>query len=232
VCSCSSLAYSSSVAGWPSSALRARLGQWWDCRVYDASYGSTETGTLAASCPAGQLHLLTTANYFELDSGSGLSGLPVSGTGRLVVTPLNLYARPLLRFDTGDDAVVGGGCRCGSLRPTVEILGRASETVWVKGSPLTVRAVEDVVYGATTATGYLVEIDERGGYGRLVLERDTDTDRACEPPQHAAVQRWSQDRLGLRWDDVVFVNALPATTKSGGSQKNWKRSNIRLVGAP
>jgi phenylacetate-CoA ligase len=97
--------------------LRRRLAAWWQCSVYDASYGSTETGTLAATCAAGRQHLLTTTNYFELATAGGISPLPGSGDGRLVVTPLNLYARPLLRLDTGDEVTVGGECACGSRKP-------------------------------------------------------------------------------------------------------------------
>jgi phenylacetate-CoA ligase len=47
-----------------------------------------------------------------------------------------------------------------------------------------------------------------------------------------SVQHASWQHLGLRWDAVAFVNTLPANTKSGGSLKNWKRSNVRRVEAP
>jgi hypothetical protein len=57
--------------------MRARIGTWWDARCYDISYGSTETGTLAASCVDGSLHMLTAANYFELSTESGIE--PVHG---------------------------------------------------------------------------------------------------------------------------------------------------------
>lgn len=210
-------------------ALRERLGRWWGATAYDASYGSTETGTLAATCPQGQLHLLTTANYFELADGPHVGPLPEQGTGRLVVTPLNLHARPLVRLDTGDQVEVGGGCDCGDRTPVVIVDGRASEALRVRDAELTVRAVENVVYGATTATGYLLEVDAAGDYARLLLERDRDTDRVDEDVALETVRQRSAAELGLSWDAVVFVNALPVTTKSGGSQKSWKRSNIRLV---
>ena len=49
------------------------------CRCYDISYGSTETGTLAASCREGSLHLLTATNYFELGTDEGLVRRPDPG---------------------------------------------------------------------------------------------------------------------------------------------------------
>ena len=210
-------------------AMRERLGAWWGATAFDASYGSTETGTLAATCADGNLHLLMAANHFELATDDGVVPLPESGRGRLVVTPLNLHARPLIKLDTGDEAVVSSGCACGSPSPVVSISGRSSDALSLRGSALTLRAVEDVVYRASSSTGYLIELDREGQYGRLLLERDVDADRGSEASQREAVQDASATALGLRWDDVSFVNTLPATTKSGGSQKSWKRSNIRIV---
>ncbi|QUQ68839.1 phenylacetate--CoA ligase family protein [Kutzneria sp. CA-103260] len=211
-------------------ALRSRLGDWWGADVYDASYGSTETGTLAATCPQDRMHLLTTANYFELAAPDGtVTPLSEGARGRLVVTPLNLYARPLLRLDTGDEVVVTERCVCGNAAPVIEVGGRSSDVLRVRGVPLTVRAVEEIVYGVTASTGYLLEADTTGDHARLLLERDVDGDRGREGAEIAAVQDAFDAGLGIRWDSVSFVNLLPRTTKAGGSQKSWKRSNIRIV---
>ncbi|MDS1271522.1 hypothetical protein RIF23_14580 [Lipingzhangella sp. LS1_29] len=211
-------------------AMRRRLGQWWEASVYDASYGSTETGTLAATCREDHLHLLTSANYIELDQGDRTVPLTAaSGTGDLVVTPLNLHARPLLRYATGDRAEVSDGCACGGAAPVVRILGRGTDGLRVHGVALTPGVVEEVVYGATTATGYLLETDSHGKTARLLLERGVGTDRSLEGRMAEELQRRSREHLGTEWDEVTFVNTLPANTKSGGSQKSWKRSNIRIV---
>nr|WP_233628298.1 phenylacetate--CoA ligase family protein [Saccharopolyspora sp. HNM0986] len=208
---------------------RARLGQWWDASAFDASYGSTETGTLATSCANDQLHLLTATNYFELATDDGAAPLSDSGAGRLVVTPLNLHARSLLRLDTGDDVKISSACECGDEAPVVQVVGRSSDALQVRNANLTVRAVEEVVFGATESTGYLMEADSAGQFARLILERDVNWDRDSETDMTARLQALSQDNLGLQWDEVVFVNQLPATTKSGASQKNWKRSNFRVL---
>ncbi|MFE5570978.1 phenylacetate--CoA ligase family protein [Amycolatopsis japonica] len=211
---------------------RARLGLWWDAAALDASYGSTETGTLAAGCARDRLHLLTATNYFELADDDGtVRPLPESGAGRLVVTPLNLHARCVLRLDTGDDVRLGAQCDCGDRAPVIEVVGRGSDAVAVRGAKLTVRAVEEVVYGETEATGYLMETDAPGAFARLILERDVHWDRAGEATMADRLQHSSREVLGLEWDEVLFVNQLPASTKSGASQKSWKRSNFRVVGA-
>lgn len=211
---------------------RARLGRWWNADVYDASYGSTETGTLAAACAHGRQHLLPAATYFELATPEGVVPLHDRGgheRGRLVVTPLNAHARPLLRLDTGDEVSVESDCPCGSAAPGITVHGRSSDGLRVRGTPLSVRAVEEVVYGVTDATGYLLEVDSEGSYARLLLERGIGAGRDGEPEECRRVQARSEELLGLRWDGVVFVNSLPANTKSGASQKSWKRSNIREV---
>ncbi|MFI9511224.1 phenylacetate--CoA ligase family protein [Nocardia sp. NPDC052566] len=210
-------------------ALCKRLGRWWNASAYDASYGSTETGTLAATCGAGRLHLLTATNYVELAIDDTVVTLAEASRGRLVVTPLNLYARPLLRFDTGDEVIIGDGCGCGNAAPIVTVCGRVSDGVLVRGVKLTVHAVEDIVYSASTATGYLVELDGTGDHARLLLERDVNADRAAEVEEKLAVEGMTRAHLGLEWNEIDFVNTLPVTTKSGGSQKSWKRSNIRVV---
>lgn len=210
---------------------RERLGRWWDASAFDASYGSTETGTLAASCANDQLHLLTAANYFELVTDGEVVSLPAAGTGRLVVTPLNMWARVLLRLDTEDEVTVSSGCSCGNQSPVVQVAGRSSDALQVRGTTLTVRSVEDVVYGVTEATGYLMEVDAPGRFARLILERDVHWNRDGEQKMARQVQRVSRDVLGLEWDEVLFLNQLPASTKSGASQKSWKRSNFRVVGA-
>ncbi|MEV7541187.1 phenylacetate--CoA ligase family protein [Streptomyces sp. NPDC089915] len=211
-------------------ALRTRLGTWWDATAHDVSYGSTETGTLAATCARGNLHLLTNANHFELTDGTRTTPLPADGTGRLVVTPLNLHARPLLRLDTGDEVEISSTrCDCPVPTSTVVVRGRSTDALRVRGTDLSVHAVEEIVYGLTPATGYLIETDEAGSGARLLLERPHGSDRTEEALALDAVRRAGPERLGLEWDAIAFLNSLPSTTKSGGSRKSWKRTNIRVV---
>ncbi|MFF5445545.1 phenylacetate--CoA ligase family protein [Streptomyces sp. NPDC012888] len=214
---------------------RERLGRWWGAVALDASYGSTETGTLATTCAAGGQHLLTASTHFELDTGGPGGVVPVTAEaggpdrGQLVVTPLNSYARPLLRLRTGDLVTLGRDCPCGRPSPTVTVRGRASDTLRVHGVDLAPREVEEVVFAAAEATGYLVEVTAGGGFAGLLLERLPGADRGREPAVAEEVLRASKERLGLAWDRVAFVNSLPQLTKSGAAQKSWKRSNVRVL---
>ncbi|WP_426361963.1 phenylacetate--CoA ligase family protein [Streptomyces sp. E-08] len=217
--------------------LRARLAEAWDARVLDVSYGSTETGTIAASCEHDRLHLLAQSHLAEVRGDDGLVPAEPGRTGELVVTTLNNFARPLLRYGTGDLVSVSAGdsCPCGLRLPVLTVHGRESESVPVGGVPLTASAVESVVHSVPGVTGYLIQLKavEQGPDGaagataRLVLERDVDY--AADPEDlHEAVRVRFAER-GVTWAQITSVAQLPALNKSGGSQKNWKRTNVQWV---
>ena len=210
---------------------RQRLARWWQCQVFDASYGSTETGTLAAVGDDQVMRLATATNYFELLLADGRVVAPAQGlTGRLLVTPLNLYARPLLRLDTGDSVTITGGCEPGQISPTLLINGRDNDSVTVSGVGLEIRAVEEVVYGSCDATGYMIEVDRDSDTAALILERDVLWDNDQEGALQQHLQAQSEARMRLRWSRILFVNNLSALSKSGASQKSWKKTNLRFVG--
>lgn len=209
--------------------LRGMVGRWWDASVLDASYGSTESGTLAACCAHDRLHLLPGANYFEVQTGQEIYPAAPGRGGVLIATPLNNDARPLLRLEMGDEVSLAGACPCGSTIPTVTVHGRQSDATAIKGVQVMTRDVEGVVYGTAEVMGYLIETDDRGSQARLLLERVPRADRADEAATAELVQFRTHQAVGFRWDKVQFVNRLGITTKSGGSQKSWKRSNFRVV---
>ncbi|MNO44049.1 Phenylacetate-coenzyme A ligase [compost metagenome] len=210
---------------------RERMARGWQCEVFDASYGSTETGTLAAVGEDRQMRLATATHYFELLLADGRLVTPAEGlTGRLVVTPLNLYARPLLRLDTGDSVTITGPWVAGQLSPTLLINGRDSDSIVVAGVDLDIRAIEDVVYGACDATGYVIEIDRQHDSAALILERDVHWDSHQESQLQAHLMERCAQQMGLRWSRILFVNNLSALNKSGASQKSWKKTNLRFVG--
>lgn len=210
---------------------RQRLARWWQCEVFDASYGSTETGTLAAVGEDQCMRLATATNYFELLLADGrLVPLARGLTGRLVVTPLNLYARPLLRLDTGDSVTITSECSPGQVNPTLLVNGRDHDSIVVAGVGLEIRAVEEVVYGNCDATGYMIEVDRDSDTAALILERDVVWDNQQEADLQLRLQAQSEALMRLRWSRILFVNNLSALNKSGASQKSWKKTNLRFVG--
>ncbi len=106
-------------------ATRRLLASTFSTRVTDV-YGLTETGMVAWECPHAGYHLSDDTMLAEL--------LPTDdGTGqRLVVTNLELFAMPLIRFQTGDLVTPGhtGRCACGrSLTHVEQIEGRLADCI-------------------------------------------------------------------------------------------------------
>lgn len=95
------------------------------CKMIDI-YATAETGPIAMQCPeSGLYHVQSELALVELLSGTGQPARP-GETGRVVVTPLYNLAMPLIRFDTGDLAIAGAACKCGSPHPVItSIVGRA-----------------------------------------------------------------------------------------------------------
>jgi phenylacetate-CoA ligase len=85
-------------------ALRRRIIQLTGGLVFDASFGSSETGTTAVAWAGRTLRLQTQSYIFELrtEDGIELVSPAMSGSGELVVTSLQNLNRPLLRYRTGD----------------------------------------------------------------------------------------------------------------------------------
>lgn len=214
-------------------ALRNRLGGLWSATVIDASYGSTETGTLATGCSAGNLHALVDDHVFELrDSLSAIVGvdrdLASVAHGALVVTPLHAYARPLLRFEMGDLITVGEPCACTDDRPRITVGGRASDVIISSTAQLDLSTIENAVYTDTEAIGYLLEVDSirNATQARVLLERLA-PDAASEERDAEVLERAVRRASGFDDLTVLWLNNLPQSTRSGGSQKNWKSSNVR-----
>lgn len=105
----------------------------WGVPVKDM-YSSQELGYIALQCPtAERYHVQSEVAYVEvLDDRD--RPCPPGGTGRVVVTALHNYAMPLLRYDIGDYAEVGGTCGCGRGLPVLNrVLGRQRNMLTLPG---------------------------------------------------------------------------------------------------
>lgn len=93
-------------------------------KVYNR-YGGREVGLIAMECIAGHMHINCRDLYLEIDSPD-----PYTQPGDILITQLNNYAMPFIRYRIGDigrlsDAV----CPCGNQLPILaELLGRSTAT--------------------------------------------------------------------------------------------------------
>jgi phenylacetate-CoA ligase len=93
-------------------------------RVVD-KYSSQEAGLIAAEClTSGLYHVQAEGLIVEVVKDDG-SPCRTGDTGRVVITDLHNFATPLVRYEIGDYAEVGGACSCGRGLPTLKkMLGR------------------------------------------------------------------------------------------------------------
>lgn len=103
----------------------------WDLSVIDV-YSAQEVGIIALQCPANDgYHVQAETIFVEVVDERGEACRP-GQTGRVLVTPLNNYAMPLLRYEIGDWAELGGPCPCGRGLPVLRrILGRERNALLV-----------------------------------------------------------------------------------------------------
>lgn len=100
------------------------------CHVFDR-YGSREVSNIAHECDAHQgLHILAENNLVELLDAENCPVGP-GQLGRLVVTNLNNYVMPLIRYEIGDMGVAAPSpCACGRGAPLLEaVTGRITDMI-------------------------------------------------------------------------------------------------------
>jgi len=82
-------------------------------------YRADETGPIALQCPEHEcFHIQSEAVLVEVVDAQGRPCI-AGETGRVVVTPLHNFAMPLIRYELGHFAEVGGTCPCGRELPVL-----------------------------------------------------------------------------------------------------------------
>ncbi|KAE8762297.1 AMP-binding protein [Georgenia thermotolerans] len=111
-------------------ATRAVLEERWAAPVLDV-YGLVEAGPLAASGAAGEPHrLLPRRVHVEVLDADG-APVPVGGRGEVVVTADENPYLPLLRYRTGDTAVLGADGALHALEGRAPVRFRHDDGTWV-----------------------------------------------------------------------------------------------------
>lgn len=108
----------------PDDSLRDLCRRAWGVPLVDM-YTCQEAGYLALQCPEHQhFHVQAENVLLEVVDDAGRPCGP-GEVGRVLVTSLNNFATPLIRYELGDYAEVGGPCPCGRGLPVLRrILGR------------------------------------------------------------------------------------------------------------
>jgi phenylacetate-CoA ligase len=105
---------------------RELLEQVFNCPVAD-HYSCREMGTMAYQCADGGFHICADVRYLEVVANGENVG--PGEMGEVVVTSLNQFAMPFIRYKNGDMGILQGGqCSCGRGLPLLkEIVGRTND---------------------------------------------------------------------------------------------------------
>ena len=111
------------------SALRVTCREEWNVPVTDL-YSSMEMNAIALQCPDHTHYHVQSENVLlEILDDAG-APCPPGHLGRVVVTALNNFASPLIRYELGDMAEMGESCSCGRGLPVLRrIAGRSRNLV-------------------------------------------------------------------------------------------------------
>ena len=93
-------------------------------KVYNR-YGGREVGLIAMECAEGRMHINSRDIYLEIDSPN-----PYTQPGEILITQLNNYVMPFIRYRIGDIGILSDEvCPCGNALPILEdLLGRTTAT--------------------------------------------------------------------------------------------------------
>lgn len=104
----------------------------WGVPVHDI-YSAQEAGIVALQCPEGGYHAMAESVLLEILDDAGRPCAP-GEIGRVVVTPLQNFASPLIRYALGDYAEAAAPCGCGRGLVTVRrFLGRVRNMLVLPG---------------------------------------------------------------------------------------------------
>jgi phenylacetate-CoA ligase len=98
------------------------------CKVFNR-YGCREVGDVAHECPSGSMHLNAETVYAEFLVGG--RSARAGEAGEIILTPLDLYGMPMLRYQVEDiGSPAAGECACGRGLPLMHMVqGRVQDLI-------------------------------------------------------------------------------------------------------
>jgi len=119
--------------------MREMIEKVYNCEVFDG-YSGVEVCCQASECKYHNMHISPDVGIVELLDDED-QPVPPGVPGRIVATGLLNFAQPLIRYDTGDIAILSEDiCPCERKMPVLkELVGRIEDTVITKDGKETVR---------------------------------------------------------------------------------------------
>ena len=143
--------------------LCTRLEELWQADAY-STYASTEMVTAFCECSAKNGgHLIPELAVVEILDDDGLPVAP-GETGEVTITPFHFSAMPLVRYRTGDMAVlIEEPCACGRNSVRISgISGRKHQMIKYRGTSFYPTAVNVVLEGFESVRTYQITVKHNG----------------------------------------------------------------------
>ncbi len=158
------------------SSTKKRMEEAWGAKVYDHA-GATEIGAWSYECEYQPKGMHVNEAFFLVEIEDRETGEIISGPGKkgkMIITALDRYAQPCIRFDSKDIIEwAEDPCPCGRTFGLIKggVIGRADDITKVKGVLLAPTAIEEVVRGIDgLAHEYEVIVDKVGDVDRISLK--------------------------------------------------------------
>lgn len=175
-------------------------------------YGSRDAGFIAHECPQGDMHLTSENVIVEIVDPSG-APVACGDTGEIVVTHLDTYAMPFIRYRTGDvGRLRPGRCACGRGLPRMDVVqGRSTDFLYFPDG--TVKHALSIIYPLRDLDGLRqFRVTQHEDYSVTV---DVVADDTKGKITHESVSRCVRPVLGHGIDLQVKMVGHIDTTSSG-----------------
>lgn len=184
-------------------------------------YGSRDAGFIAHQCDQGSMHITAENVIVEIVDGDRVC--PVGDPGEIVITHLDAYGMPMVRYRTSDHGrLLTGRCACGRGLPLMDVVsGRTTDFLRLPDG--NVRHALSIIYPLRETPGIRqFSIVQGEDYGVVVsVVRDDPTGRIT----HETVARRLRPVIGgqVRLD----VRLVDTIEPSASGKHRYVTSNVR-----
>jgi len=180
-------------AGEPGASIpetRRRIQEGFGAKTFDHA-GMTEMGAYGFECEAQSgLHINVDEFIAEIIDPTTLAPAAEGTKGELVLTNLGRVGMPLIRYRTGDLALVSHEpCTCGRPWPRLVggILGRADDMITIRGMNVFPSAIENIVRRHPQIVEFAIEVHRQREMHELQLKVE------IEGPPDGIIERLEED---------------------------------------
>ncbi len=190
--------------------MREKIEGVFGCKVFDR-YGCREAGDIASECEYHTgLHVFPWGSYVEVVDDEGRA-VPPGEDGNILITSLQNYAMPLIRYKIEDRAILAAEAKCPCGRKgqfLVQVTGRALDNFRTRSGRIIPGAFFSHLIGVDAKAGAVKQfqaVQEDYDHVRLRLVKRREDDSVDLAPIRAAIEKAMGAGIQL---DVEYVQEI------------------------